>query len=118
MLVAACGRHLEDNVLERGRLASGPVNTGDQNRGADSGKINDKVTDLTPEDVRGSPTELAIGLILITIEEETRVEACASLENRHATRIANQHGVVIVDDWLRHDVCARRKVDQGGCRSG
>ena len=85
---------------------------------SDSSHVEDQVAYLSVERVCRAPAEMTIRLILVAIDEAETNKARRSLEDGHAVGIADDLGVVIVDDRRGDDVRAGREVDDGRCDGG
>lgn len=117
LLGSGAGNHVEDNVLEGGGLGSLPVDT--STRGLrHGGQVDLEVADLTEEVVLVGEPVVAVGIVWVRVDDSHALEAGSSLEGRWVHGIANELGVVVLDDRLADEVGTRREVDNGGGDSG
>lgn len=114
------GRHLELNVGERRSLRGRPVDASQTviciRAEWRSGHINNKVGNLTPENVGGSPSEVTSVLVRITINDPTSSKVAAGLDDGPAAGVTDDLGVVVVDNGAGDEVRAGGEIDQS--RSG
>ena len=103
MLSARCVAHLKDDVLQTSCLSSRPVNPGDGLIQWYIGHVEVEIPNLSPEDVGG--TKVKVGPVLpvrVTVNEANCTwyvcEVCSGKDGGHTIRIADELGVIVVDD--------------------
>lgn len=105
--------HVKDDVLDARGLRDLPMHTG---CGFGISDIDDKVTDRAVEIVLvGEPVgAISAHDVRIGIDEAHALERSSSLENGELPSIADELGVVVLEEWFADHVGARREVDNGG----
>ena len=115
VLLAAICPHVEDDVLEACRLRHLPVDTSSLGERHGS-QVNVKVADLAEEVVLVHPEVVAFVVVGVSVDDGHAFELGQSLDRRAVDGVADQLGVVELNDGLADGVCAWREVHQ--CRSG
>lgn len=87
------------------------MNTTDGSAGGNGSSIEDQIFDLAIENIGRTPVQVG-GEVRVTVDQVAAAEARRSLDGRHGVRVANQLGVVVVEDWRGDDVRASRKVNK------
>lgn len=113
MLSGSVGGELEDDILERCCLSDWPVNTSYLGSRWQTSHINFEVADLPPENIGASPAQATRGLVLVTIDHPPTLESRAGQNNRQTVGVADDVGVVVVNDRAGNQVGAWREVDNG-----
>lgn len=115
-VIGVAGRHVEDDVLNRGALGDLPVQAVICSRLRHVGHVEYKVTNLAPEIVLVLPPAHAIGKIWIRVEKGYAEEVGCTFDDRQVGGITDELSVVEHDQRSADDIRAGREVN--GSRSG
>lgn len=90
--------HLENYVLETGRLGSWPMDSRYRRRCRYIGHVDNKVPDLSIESVGATVTSIARALVRACIDNsQTPMEVGSGSQDWGTIRIADELGLVVVD---------------------
>lgn len=107
--------HLEDNVLQTSRLSRWPVNTRSRACSRDIRQVKDEVPNLPVEDICRPPVQIS-RVVFVAIDKTEAGESSCRLQSWRIVWIADELGIVLIDDRGGDEVCAGREVDH--CWSG
>lgn len=83
--------------------------------GRDAGQVDDKVADLTPEDVCGTVGQRTTGLVGSAINDTQAGKVWGGLEDGQVVGVADNVCGIVADDGGGDEVGAGREVDNGVC---
>lgn len=75
------------------------MNTSDGDTRTHRGGVDNEISDLAEEYVGGAKAQIAVTLILVTVNDPASGEARARLDDRKTVGIADDLSVVIIYDW-------------------
>lgn len=97
MPVTRLPTHFENYILQIRRLCSWPVNACCLTTSRYASQINNKVSNLSKENIRACPIQVLTPIGIAIYDTETR-EVCCCFEHWWIVRIPNELSVVEVDD--------------------
>ena len=115
MLGARGGTHVEDYILEAGGLRGWPMNSGCFGPTWNLRQIEDEITYLAIKDIGGAPIKVGGVIVVCIYQSKAREGGCGS-NNGQVVGVANELGVVIVQDGRRDEIGSSWEVNH--CRSG
>ena len=80
--------------------------------------VNDDVGNLAPEQVGRDPGWVGTTWVLVAVNDPATSEVAAGLDHGTASCVADDVGIVEVDDGARYAIGARREVDGSRSRGG
>ena len=113
MLCPRSRTHIKHQILQTRRLRCRPMNTGSRVPTRNGRHIKNKVAYLSIEDVGRAPVQ-ACRIIFVAIYESESGETCGSLDHRDVGWVANQHGVVLVEDRGGNQIGTGWEIDYSG----
>ena len=107
-------RHIENDILKTSGLSGRPMYSSSCTIVWDCGHINNEVSHLSPEDVRGTVGQ-PVCAVEISVDEAEARKVHRSFQCWDAIRVSDQVRIVVINDRGAYQVDTRREVDRGRC---